>query len=281
MQTMIDALYPGSILLDGVSKSATLVAAYIDHSANPDSYKQAVSRFPTKTPIKISVRGTVGAHVLDCEPSTGVTPAECVPWAVNSRKAGIEPTVYCNELSTSWGWYNVRQEFSKAGVTPPYYWVANYSRPPSIPVGAIGHQYGDLDANGHNTYDVSIMVDAWPSNSPQEDDMALTPEEHAMLKRLDDAWNGPILQGTINKANELASALQNTREIYNNLNADLAQDRQSNATLAKVLAQLTTLNTAITQLAQMGPGAPIPADFWTQVKAVVDDSLSHLQLTQS
>lgn len=169
MQTMIDALYPGGIFLDDVAKNAQLVAAYIDHNKNPQSYQQAVARFPNKIHIKISSHGMVGAHVLDCEPSTGTTPADCVPWAVNSRKAGIAPTVYCNELSKTWGWTNVKAEFDKAKVAQPMYWVANYSRPAGIPAGAVGHQYNDLDANGNNSYDVSIMLDSWP----QEVDVSL------------------------------------------------------------------------------------------------------------
>lgn len=186
MRLMIDALYPNSILMDSVAKSAPLVAAYIDHHVNPDSYNQMVAKFPDRIHIKISGHGTVGAHVLDCEPSTGTTPADCVPWAVASRKAGIAPTVYCNQESTSWGWVNVRNEFDKAKVAQPMYWVANYNGNKTIPAGAVGHQYTDLDANGHNTYDASVMLDSWP----QEVDMSLDQsDKDFIIKAIDDALN--------------------------------------------------------------------------------------------
>jgi hypothetical protein len=154
---MIDALYPGSI---PAGVTCDIVAAYIDHTANPHSYDQAVAKFPNAIHVKISVKATIGADVLDCETSTGITPAMCPAWVKVSRAAGGDPTIYCNQNN---GWAAVRKAFQQAGVPEPHYWVANYDGNPAIPAGAVAKQYTDLDAHGVNTYDTSSVVEGWPS----------------------------------------------------------------------------------------------------------------------
>lgn len=169
---MIDALHPNSI---PEGTSCDIVAAYIDHTANLNSFAQAVTRFPNAIHIKISVRGTIGADVLDCEKSTIIDPADCVPWVKASREAGIDPTIYCNQMDSTNGWPAIRQAFHDANVAEPHYWVAKYDGDPKIPSGAVAKQFTDLDPSGHNTYDTSSTISSWPTNS--EDDMPLTAQE--------------------------------------------------------------------------------------------------------
>lgn len=175
---MIDALYPDSI---PAGTTCDAIAAYIDHNANPDSFAQAQARFPDALHVKISAHapGTVGADVLDVEPGTYITPQHAVDWVVKSRAAGIDPTVYCNQLDRSWGWPAVRAAFAAANVPEPHWWVANYDLDPTIPDGALGKQYTDLDPSGRNTYDTSNMT-AIPGHL--EDYM--TPEQDAMLRQI-------------------------------------------------------------------------------------------------
>lgn len=169
---MIDALYPNSI---PQGTSCDIIAAYIDHSSNPHSYDQAVTRFPKAIHLKISTRGTVGAHVLDYEHSTVIgkqPPSACVTWVLESRKAGIDPTIYCNQMDPDKGWSAIKAAFDHANVPQPHYWVAKYDGNPAIPAGAVAKQFTDLDQHGVNTYDTSSTISSWPT---MEDDV--TPEE--------------------------------------------------------------------------------------------------------
>ena len=171
---MIDALYPLGI---PAGTECDAIAAYIDHPANVSSYAQAVARFPDAVHVKISARapGTVGADVLDVEPGTYITPQQAVAWVVASRKAGIDPTVYCNQLAPSWGWASCKAAFTAAKVPEPHWWVANYDGDPTIPAGAAAKQYTDLDQNGRNTYDTSATAPGW-----MEDDV-ITPQDIAAI----------------------------------------------------------------------------------------------------
>jgi hypothetical protein len=167
---MIDALHPNNI---PQGTTCDIAAAYIDHTSNPDSFSQMVAKFPKAIHLKISVQGTVGAHILDYERSTTIghqAPSACVTWAVASRKAGIDPTIYCNQLDSEKGWPAIRAAFNNARVPQPHYWVANYDGNPAIPAGAIAKQYTDLDPHGINTYDTSSTVSNWPTTL--EDDVS-------------------------------------------------------------------------------------------------------------
>lgn len=182
MDKMIDALDPNAI---PAGTTCDGIAGYIDHDVNPQSYEQAVSRFPGAVHVKISVRSTVGADVLDVEPGTGQTPQDAVAWVVASRKAGIDPTVYCNQHDPAWGWPACAAAFAAAGVPEPHWWVANYDGDPMIPTGAVAKQWTDLDPQGRNTYDTSSTVPGWPpaaasaAPSPvQEDDMQIIVNPH-------------------------------------------------------------------------------------------------------
>ena len=164
---MIDALYPEGIPA-GVTCDA--IAAYIDHSANPHSFDQAVARFPHAVHLKITVTGDPAADAIDGESGTGMTPADCVAWARKKRLAGQPRINYCNEsLTDGWGWAAYRQAYAAAGEPEPLWWVANYDDTAVLRPGEWARQYWDLDRNQHNTYDTSITATPWPPNG---DDMS-------------------------------------------------------------------------------------------------------------
>jgi hypothetical protein len=181
-RAMYDAVTPGNIPPD-----PRLVAGYADGLyAN---LGQMRARFPHATIVRIAVRWTTRAQVLDVE--TGdATPAEAVLWCTKTM-AGTpngELTVYCNTST----WPAVRAAFHAARVAEPQYWIAHYDGVPSIPAGAIAKQYSDP-----GPYDLSVVADHWPGVDPApnptptphpEPDMPLTPAdvETLLSTRMDD-----------------------------------------------------------------------------------------------
>lgn len=94
--------------------------------------------------------------VLDVE--TGdAQPFDAPHWVAMRRRAGHpNPGVYCSESV----WTAVQQQFDKAGVAQPWYWIAGY--PGSVGAGnlypgALAHQFID-----HGSWDESVFVDFIP-----------------------------------------------------------------------------------------------------------------------
>lgn len=171
-------------LLDSVTAArlpadARLVGAYVDgHYANVAAVR---ARCPRATVVTITVLGTAGANVADCEPGD-LTPASAADWAAREIAAGRKPTIYCN-LST---WPSVQTEVAKRRITVSY-WIAHYDGKAEMIPGAVAKQYQErTDQN----LDYSIAADYWPGvdpppakphalpdisqpkPAPQEDDMA-------------------------------------------------------------------------------------------------------------
>lgn len=159
----LDALFPTKI---PVALNPRRVGAYIDHSVNPASYRQAVARFPLAVVFSIASRPwTRAGQVADCE-STDFTPDDCPAWAVDARSRGQIPTVYVSFSQ----WAAVAAAFYWAGVAPPQYWIADYDEIAELPAqwiaaGAIGKQYTDYPTLG-NPYDGSVMLDYVPGIDP-------------------------------------------------------------------------------------------------------------------
>lgn len=149
MRTMYDSVNPNSI-----PANANIVAGYVDGLYAWKSW----ARFPNAIKVRIAVfASTNDGHVLDIE--TGdATPAQGPGWVIMRRKAGIDPTVYCNAST----WSAVRAAFQAAGVAQPHYWIAEYpGNGPVIQAGAIAHQYQDV-----GPYDLSVVADYWPGIDP-------------------------------------------------------------------------------------------------------------------
>lgn len=162
-------------MLDGIAADAPAMARYPGAISFAAGYVDGLYKwsaadwalFPNSTHVGIAVfADTDDGIVLDCEPGN-CTPAQSVDWVLLRRRAGVDPTVYCNQLDPDVGWPAVRAAFRARGVPEPHYWVANYDVPasgPRIPVGAVGLQYEDA-----GDYDLSIVADYWPGVDPREE----------------------------------------------------------------------------------------------------------------
>ena len=150
-----------SVTVTSVPTGGDLYAAYIDGNYNNlADYKR---RFPHTRIVTITVLGTAGADVADCE--TGdLTPAHAARWAANEIHAGRKPTIYMNAST----WPAVRAEVRKLGITGRVnYWVAQYDGHAAIPAGAVAKQYlGDHPNGRGGTYDASVVAAHWPGVDP-------------------------------------------------------------------------------------------------------------------
>lgn len=127
------------------------------------------ARFPHATLVGISAIGTNVGVVGDVEPGC-MSPQQAVHWVKMRRAAGVDPTIYCNELHA---WHQilpngtvslsgpVRQAFHAALVKEPHYLVSNYDGVAVIPAGAIGKQYANQTITKRH-YDLSVVADYWP-----------------------------------------------------------------------------------------------------------------------
>lgn len=159
-----------------IPTTAELVAGYVDGLYAWSAADWA--RFPNSVKVRIAVFSTTNdGEVLDCEPGN-CTPAQSVDWVLMRRAAGVDPTVYCNELDPNVGWPAVRAAFRARGVPEPHYWVANYSGGQQIPAGAIALQYTDT-----GSFDLSAVADYWPGIDPTQEE-PMTPDEMATLAQL-------------------------------------------------------------------------------------------------
>lgn len=156
VRKMYDSINPIAI-----PSNAQMVAGYIDGSTYkwPES---AWSRFPNSVKVRIARRVTTNdGHVLDVEsgiPTVWPPSRAIVDWVLMRRKAGIEPTIYCNQLND---WPGIKKLFNDAGVRQPNYWVSRYNNVQDIPTGAIAKQYANSTLAG-GAYDLSVVADYWP-----------------------------------------------------------------------------------------------------------------------
>jgi hypothetical protein len=151
---MYDGITPAS-----VPAGAALYAGYIN--GRWPSYTALMAQHPGKLYVSISVNSLGRAKALDVE-NGDATPAQAPGWVKAQRAAGDPyPVVYMNEAT----WPQVKAEFIAQNVAAPLYWVASYvadpSRVPAIPAGAIGVQYYSFSG-----YDVSVMADYIPGLDP-------------------------------------------------------------------------------------------------------------------
>lgn len=160
MRTMYDGITPTDVPPGG-----QLYAGYVD--GHWPSYPGLVARFPSAVHVPIAVSAsTDNGIVLDVEQGDA-SPAESVDWVLMRRRAGADPSVYCNTST----WPAVRAVFQARGVVEPHYWVAHYSPDATIPAGAVALQHTSTAG-----YDVSSVADYWPGVDPApsqstEDDM--------------------------------------------------------------------------------------------------------------
>lgn len=174
---MYDSVDPNSI-----PTNAQMVAGYIDGSTYrwPES---AWSRFPNSVKVRIARRVTTNdGHVLDVEsgiPTVWPPTRAIVDWVIMRRRAGVEPTIYCNQLND---WSGIKKLFTDANVAQPLYWVARYNNVRDIPAGAVAKQFANSTLAG-GPYDLSIVADYWPGVDGG-DDMPLTDADLAKIRKV-------------------------------------------------------------------------------------------------
>lgn len=236
---MTRTMYDG-ITASRLPVSAQMVAGYVD-----GLYKWSAAdwaRFPNSVKVRIAVfADTNDGHVLDCEPGN-CTPAQSVDWVLMRRRAGIDPTVYCNQTDPVTGWPAVRAAFRARGVAEPHYWVAKYDGVQSIPAGAIGKQYEDDETHG---WDLSVIAEHWPGIDPTpEVDMPLTVQD---VKAVADEVLGRLIpragagaSGSTSLGGMVAWNDAHVQTIINQLNAPAAPV-DAKALAAAVVAGLTPI----------------------------------------
>lgn len=163
MRTMYD-----STTATDIPRNATMVAGYLP----PSQFAWSAAdwaRFPNAVKVRIAIFASVNdGHVLDVEPGDA-TPAQAPGWVVMRRRAGVDPTVYCNAST----WPTVRAEFQRQRIPEPHYWIARYDGVVNIPAGAVAKQYANPAVHGRGHFDLSAVADHWPGVDPEEDDMEL------------------------------------------------------------------------------------------------------------
>jgi hypothetical protein len=148
---------------------ADLVAYYIDGDfATTEASVKA--RFPNAILVPISAVGTNAGICGDVEPGC-MTNAQSVDWILMRRAAGINPSLYVNEVN---GWQPCKDEFARRGVPEPAgWWVADYDGINVVPPGAVAKQYANPDID-HGHFDLSVVADFWPGIDPiGENDMVI------------------------------------------------------------------------------------------------------------
>jgi hypothetical protein len=166
MTLMYDSVTGAAIPLD-----AQIVAGYVDGPYGPnDRYHtgwsaDAWARYPHAQHVTITVEGTPGARVADCE-AGAMTPAQAASWALGEVRAGRRPTIYASE----WDWANeVDPSLARVGlkrVRDVDGWQAHIG-PAKVPPGFVACQYAqDVPGVGGHNIDLSVTDGVWPGNAP-------------------------------------------------------------------------------------------------------------------
>lgn len=227
MRIMYDADNPYDIPRD-----ARMVAGYVDGSRT--TWKQEWwDRFPGAVKVRISAVGVRWdiADVFDVEPGCIWPPENVVPLIKQARKAGRNPTVYCNEMNH---WQYIREMFRKLNMTEPPYWVANYNGRAAIPAGAVAKQYMHPPQTGKH-YDLSSVADYWPGVDVKEEPM--TPQEFKQLL----AETQIDVRGVNEKGEEIVVKRESLLTILEWLGNEFNATRKAIPTKEEILAMRTNL----------------------------------------
>lgn len=142
-----------------IPADATFVKGYVDGRYR---WTQADwDRFPNAVKVRTACfASTDDGHELDIEDGCS-TPQQAPGWVAMRRRAGVDPTVYCN-LST---WPTCRQAFADQGVPEPHWDIAHYTGIPHLIDGSVATQYADEKMTGFH-FDLSLIADYWPGVEP-------------------------------------------------------------------------------------------------------------------
>lgn len=151
MTTMFDVVDPAK-----APPSGDIYAGYIDgryRSAGP-----LFARFPNAKHVTITVLGTAGAVVADCEPGD-LTPQSAAAWARREVDAGRRPTIYCSTASRAVVTDALSGQGLRLGIDVDW-WEAHYDNTPSLTPGSVAKQYAST-----NDYDTSVTNGSWPGRN--------------------------------------------------------------------------------------------------------------------
>lgn len=156
---MTRTMYDSDVASD-IPADAQLVAGYVDIWTAADW-----ARFPNAVKVRIARNVNESGDVLDVE-SGDAQPSQAPSWVLWQRNSfHADPTIYVSESA----WQSVRDAFAAQHVPEPHYWIASYQLPndPSIPAGAIAHQYASPSYGSGGHWDLSNVVDYWPGVDPE------------------------------------------------------------------------------------------------------------------
>lgn len=126
-----------------------LYAGYVDGATTTGNFQALARRFPTARLVRITTTGILDAEVADME-AGDLRPSQARAWAAAKLQDGQTPTIYCSADV----WDEMRALC--ADLPGVQWWVANYNAQPSVPPGAVAHQYQST------SYDISAVADFWP-----------------------------------------------------------------------------------------------------------------------
>lgn len=154
---MTRLMYDSDVAAD-IPADAQMVAGYLDIWS-----AEEWARFPHAVKVHIARFDWLNGDVLDVE-STLATPGQAPAWVQRQRARGSTPCVYTSASN----WQACRDAFAAAAVPEPLWWIASYQSPndPSIPAGAIAHQYASPAYGSGGHWDLSTVVDYWPGVDP-------------------------------------------------------------------------------------------------------------------
>ena len=277
MRTMYDSVTPTDIPTSIGGRPPDLVAGYID--GVPRWPSSAWGRFPNSVHVRIALDpATPDGDVLDVERGAA-NPDQAPSWVQRRRAAGADPTVYCNAAT----WPTVRAQFAAQGVAEPHWWIAAYpgwtdtAGRPTLPPGAVAHQYTDPPASGGH-WDLSVVADHWPGVEPNPAPPAphITEDDMQLIVCPDRSDTQALVSGGL-KCNLDATAAGADATIFPRLTvgADLwdrleAHTNAVNALPAKVdaiAAAIAALPAAIAAVLPAGGGGGLTADQLTTAVA--------------
>lgn len=144
-----------------IPRDAAIVAGYIDGLyAWPDT---AWNSFPSAQKVTITVLGTKGAKVADCE--TGdLTPEQAANWAVGELWNLRRPTIYSNR--STWPAVCQALESLHVRVDDVDWWAADPTGTPHLVEGSVATQYAwnQLGQTGGRNVDISLTNGQWPNS---------------------------------------------------------------------------------------------------------------------
>lgn len=146
-----------SVTASDIPQDADMVAGYVDgpYAWSPDDW----GSFDHATVVHISINPHHDAgDVLDVEQGDA-RPSQAPNWVQKRRRAHVDPVVYCSANL----WPAVRDVFDKTDVSPPHWWVADWTGHPHVPAGAVACQYASAEQVGHH-YDLSRVTSGWPDH---------------------------------------------------------------------------------------------------------------------